>query len=67
VELRPRRAEASRGPIIEQGVERVSHRRDLPELERIGRDVERVVRARAVKWHAEDRVTVRGNKTFVFD
>jgi formyltetrahydrofolate deformylase len=54
------------GPIIEQDVERVSHRHDAAELEQIGRDIERIVLARAVKWHLEDRVIVHGNKTFVF-
>lgn len=47
-------------------MERVTHSHDLGELTRIGRDVERVVLARAVKWHIEDRVIVHGNKTFVF-
>jgi formyltetrahydrofolate deformylase len=55
------------GPIIEQDVERVSHRHNLAELERIGRDTERTVLARALKWHIEDRVIVHGNKTFVFE
>jgi formyltetrahydrofolate deformylase len=59
--------ELDAGPIIEQDVARVSHRHDLAELERIGRDIERVVLARAVRWHVEDRVIVHGNKTFVFD
>jgi formyltetrahydrofolate deformylase len=55
------------GPIIEQDVERVSHRHSLTELERIGRDIERTVLSRAVAWHLEDRVIVHGNKTFVFE
>jgi formyltetrahydrofolate deformylase len=54
------------GPIIEQDVERVSHRHGLTELEGIGRDIERTVLARAVRWHLEDRVIVHGNKTVVF-
>lgn len=54
------------GPIIEQDVERVTHRDDVPELKRIGRNIERVVLARAVKWHVEDRVLVHENKTVVF-
>src|SRR5437764_10941211 len=58
--------ELDAGPIIEQDVARVSHRHDLMELELIGRDIERAVLARAVKWHVEDRVIVHGNKTFVF-
>ena len=59
--------ELDAGPIIEQDVERVSHRHGLRELEWIGRDVERVVLSRAVRWHVEDRVIVHGNKTFVFE
>jgi formyltetrahydrofolate deformylase len=59
--------ELDAGPIIEQDVERVSHRHTLTELERIGRDIERVVLARAVRWHVEDRVIAHGNKTFVFE
>jgi formyltetrahydrofolate deformylase len=55
------------GPIIEQDVERVSHRHGVAELERIGRDIERTVLSRAVKWQLEDRVIVHGNKTFVFE
>jgi formyltetrahydrofolate deformylase len=55
------------GPIIDQDVGRVSHRDSLADLERIGRDIERTVLSRAVKWHLEDRVIVDGNKTFVFD
>jgi formyltetrahydrofolate deformylase len=55
------------GPIIEQDVQRVSHRHGVAELEQIGRDIERTVLSRAVKWHLEDRVIVHGNKTFVFE
>jgi len=55
------------GPIIEQDVERVSHRQGVAELERIGRDIERTVLSRAVRWQLEDRVIVHGNKTFVFE
>jgi formyltetrahydrofolate deformylase len=54
------------GPIIEQGVARVSHRDTPAELARIGRDLERAVLARAVQWHLEDRVIVDGNRTIVF-
>jgi formyltetrahydrofolate deformylase len=54
------------GPIIEQDVARVSHRQAVEELERIGRDIERVVLARAVRWHLEDRVLVHENRTVVF-
>ncbi|CAM2982710.1 formyltetrahydrofolate deformylase [Paenibacillus sediminis] len=55
------------GPIIEQDVQRVSHRDDVTELKRIGRTIERVVLARAVKWHIEDRILVHQNKTVVFN
>lgn len=55
------------GPIIEQDVQRVSHRDDVGELKRIGRTIERVVLARAVKWHIEDRILVHENKTVVFN
>ncbi|WP_019638480.1 formyltetrahydrofolate deformylase [Paenibacillus fonticola] len=54
------------GPIIEQDVQRVSHSDDVGELKRIGRTIERVVLARAVKWHIEDRILVHQNKTVVF-
>ena len=54
------------GPIIEQDVIRVSHR-DLPkDLVAKGRDVERTVLSRAVRWHLEDRILVDNNKTVVF-
>ncbi|NBD27655.1 formyltetrahydrofolate deformylase [Paenibacillus glycinis] len=55
------------GPIIEQDVQRVSHRDDVDNLKRIGRTIERVVLARAVKWHVEDRILVHQNKTVVFN
>jgi len=55
------------GPIIEQDVQRVSHRDNVDDLKRIGRHIERIVLARAVSWHAEDRVIVHGNKTVVFN
>ncbi len=54
------------GPIIDQDVGRVSHRDGVPELERLGADIERTVLARAVKLHLDDRVLVEGNKTVVF-
>jgi formyltetrahydrofolate deformylase len=54
------------GPIIEQDVQRVDHRHGIEDLRRIGRQIERVVLARAVAWHAEDRILVHGNKTVVF-
>jgi formyltetrahydrofolate deformylase len=55
------------GPIIEQDVVRCSHRDSVADLIRKGRDLEKVVLARAVRWHVEDRVLVYGNKTVVFD
>ena len=54
------------GPIIEQDVARVSHAHTAEDLVSIGRDVERMVLARAVKNHAEDRVILIGSKTVVF-
>jgi len=54
------------GPIIEQDVIRTSHRDSLDDLMRKGRDVEKSVLSRAVRWHLEDRVLVYGNKTVVF-
>ncbi|HYV15841.1 MAG TPA: formyltetrahydrofolate deformylase [Conexibacter sp.] len=58
--------ELDAGPIIEQDVARVSHRDELDALVRIGRDIERTVLARAVRWHLADRVLVHENKTVVF-
>jgi formyltetrahydrofolate deformylase len=54
------------GPIIEQEVIRVTHRESVGELRRKGADVERLVLARAVTWHCEDRVVRDGNTTVVF-
>jgi formyltetrahydrofolate deformylase len=54
------------GPIIEQDVTRTTHRDSLDDLLRKGRDLERTVLARAVRWHLEDRVLVHANKTVVF-
>jgi len=58
--------ELDAGPIIEQDVARVSHAHDVPALQRIGRDIERTVLARAVRWHLEDRVLLDGSRTVVF-
>ena len=58
--------ELDEGPIIEQDIERVDHRDHVEDMKKIGRNVERRVLARAVKWHLEDRVIVHGNKTIVF-
>ncbi len=54
------------GPIIDQDVARVSHRDSVDDLKHLGRDLERRVLARAVRWECEDRVIVHGNKTVVF-
>jgi formyltetrahydrofolate deformylase len=59
-------ADLDQGPIIEQDVQRVSHRDSVDSLRELGRDVERDVLAKAVKWHLEDRIIVHGNKTIVF-
>jgi len=54
------------GPIIEQGVTRISHRDSLDDLVEKGRDLEKVVLSRAVRWHIENRIFVYGNKTVIF-
>jgi len=55
------------GPIIEQDVVRISHRDTLEDLLKKGRDLEKIVLSRAVRWHIENRVLLYGNKTVVFD
>jgi formyltetrahydrofolate deformylase len=59
-------AELDAGPIIDQDVVRVGHQDEVPDLVRIGRDVERLVLARAVTAHLEDRVLLDGGRTVVF-
>ena len=59
-------ADLDEGPIIEQGVERVEHHHTAEELARIGRDIERLVLARAVTLFVEDRVLLEGHRTVVF-
>ncbi len=59
-------ADLDAGPIIEQDVGRVTHRDSVEDLKQLGRDLERRVLARAVRWHCEDRILVDGNKTVVF-
>ena len=54
------------GPIIEQDVVRVSHRDTVEDMLRKGRDLEKVVLSRAVRWHLENRILVYENKTVVF-
>lgn len=55
------------GPIIEQEVTRISHRDDVEDLVQKGRDLEKVVLSRAVRWHLEHRILSYGNKTVIFD
>ena len=54
------------GPIVEQDVIRVNHDDTVSDMVRRGRDIERLVLARGLRWHLEDRVLVHGNKTVVF-
>lgn len=60
-------ADLDEGPIIEQDVVRCTHRDSVPDLVRKGRDLEKVVLARSVRWHLEDRILVYDGKTVVFD
>ena len=60
-------AELDQGPIIEQDVVRVSHRDSVTDLVRKGKELEKVVLARAVDLHLRNRIVVYGNKTVVFD
>jgi len=55
------------GPIIQQDVSRVNHRHEVADLIRMGRDLERIVLAQAVRVHLENRVLVYGKRTVVFD
>jgi formyltetrahydrofolate deformylase len=55
------------GPIIEQGMERISHRDALEDLVAKGRDIEKVVLSRAVRWHIENRILLYKNKTVIFE
>jgi formyltetrahydrofolate deformylase len=59
--------ELDAGPIIHQDVVHVTHRDTIEDLVRVGREVERRVLARAVRWHLEDRILVDGNRTVVFE
>jgi formyltetrahydrofolate deformylase len=59
-------ADLDAGPIIDQDVTRVSHSDEVPDLVRIGRDAERLVLARAVMAHLDDRVLLDGERTIVF-
>ena len=55
------------GPIIEQDIIRISHKDSLDDLIRKGRDLERLVLARGIRLHLQDRILVDGRKTVVFD
>ncbi len=55
------------GPIIEQGIDRISHRDQVEDLIQKGRDLERVVLSKAVRWHIESRILLYANKTVIFD
>jgi len=55
------------GPIIEQDVVRISHRDSVEDLMQKGRDLEKVVLSRAVRWHLEHRILLYGNKTVIFE
>lgn len=55
------------GPIIEQGVARISHQDALEDLVEKGRDLEKVVLSRAVRWHIENRILLQGNRTIIFE
>ena len=55
------------GPIIEQDVARISHRDQVEDLVARGRDLERMVLSRAVRWHLDRRILCYGKKTVVFD
>jgi formyltetrahydrofolate deformylase len=55
------------GPIIEQDVVRISHRDQLEDLVQKGRDLEKAVLSRAVRWHAEHRILIYAKKTVIFD
>ncbi|WP_445621561.1 formyltetrahydrofolate deformylase [Kushneria sp. Sum13] len=58
--------ELDAGPIIEQDIQRVTHCHTTGDLVRLGRDIEKSVLARGVRWHLQDRVLIDGNKTVVF-
>jgi len=55
------------GPIIEQDIERISHRDQVVDLIKKGRDLERIVLSKAVRWHIENRILLYANKTVIFD
>ena len=60
-------SELDAGPIIEQGIIRVSHKDAVSDMIRKGRDIERTVLARAVRWHLEHRIIVHANRAIIFE
>ena len=60
-------ADLDAGPIIEQGIIRISHRDSVSDMIHKGRDIERTVLARAVRWHLENRIIVHHNRAVVFE
>jgi formyltetrahydrofolate deformylase len=58
--------ELDQGPIIEQDVIRIDHSDSVEDMVRYGKDIEKAVLARGLRYHLEDRVLVHGNKTVVF-
>ena len=60
-------ADLDEGPIIEQGVTRITHRDNLEDLVEKGRDLEKMVLSRAVRWHIENRILLYANKTVIFE
>ena len=60
-------SELDQGPIIEQATTRISHRDQLADLLQKGRELEKTVLSRAVRWHIEGRILVYGKKTVIFD
>lgn len=59
--------ELDAGPIIDQDVARINHHDTIDDMVRIGKDVEKMVLARGLRYHLEDRVLIHGNKTIVFE
>lgn len=55
------------GPIIEQDIDRISHRDQVEDLIQKGRDLERIVLSKAVRWHIDNRILLYANKTVIFD
>ncbi|MDO7643448.1 MAG: formyltetrahydrofolate deformylase, partial [Reinekea forsetii] len=60
-------ADLDSGPIIDQDVVRITHRDLVEDMVRLGKDCEKSVLARGLRWHLEDRVLVHGNKTVIFN